>query len=334
MRPQFGRDAALADAGLADQQHRLAVARPCARPALQQQRGFCVAVDQRREPGAVCGGEAAVGAACAQHAPHANGLGNAFERVFAAVFALEGVGHQAACGGSDEDLVGLGQRLHTRGDVGRGADRGLGQGRIATAGFAHHDGAGGDADANAQRPHCGHGLDGVDDLQRGQQGPLGRVFVGAWPAEVHHQSVTQVLRHVSGVAFHRSTADLLVALHQRAQVFGVELMRQRGGTHQVAEHDRQLAPLGARHHGGHGHHGRGKIDLQGLRWRRGDGGDGTQQLEPVPQHAHAEQIQFGVAKGRQQLEFDCMALETLAVLLQAQAQQPLVNALRRFGAHR
>src|SRR5262245_22157087 len=39
-------------------------------------------------------------------------------------------------------------------------------------------------------------------------------------------------------------AGLLIMLHYFPQLFGVKLLRERGGTHQITEHDRELTPLG------------------------------------------------------------------------------------------
>jgi hypothetical protein len=41
-------------------------------------------------------------------------------------------------------------------------------------------------------------------------------------------------------------ASLLICTHYLAQLFGVELLRERGGAYQITKHHRQLPPFGGR----------------------------------------------------------------------------------------
>ena len=84
----------------------------------------------------------------------------------------------------------------------------------------------------------------MHDLQGRAHAALGIVLVGAGPAEVGHQRIAPILRHLSLVARHDFIARFAVGLHQLAQFLGIEAFRQCGGTHQVAEHHGELAPIG------------------------------------------------------------------------------------------
>ena len=66
------------------------------------------------------------------------------------------------------------------------------------------------------------------------------------PAEVHHQPIAQVLRHVAVIPRDDLAAGALIRLHQIAQFLRVEALGQRGGAHQIAEHDGELAALGVK----------------------------------------------------------------------------------------
>ena len=123
---QRAQDAALADAGFARQQHHLAFAVLRLRPAAQQQIQFLVAADQRRQrASAVMGIEAAFRRQGTLHPPGVNGFGDPFQVVFAKIAQFKGIADQAAGRGGDDDLVGGGQSLQTRGQIGRAAHRQL-----------------------------------------------------------------------------------------------------------------------------------------------------------------------------------------------------------------
>ena len=83
----------------------------------------------------------------------------------------------------------------------------------------------------------------MDDLQTGTHGPLGIVLMRFGPAEVDHQPIAQVLRHMPRVAFDHVPAGLLISTHHLAQLLRIEFAREFGRTDQVAEHDRELAAL-------------------------------------------------------------------------------------------
>jgi hypothetical protein len=276
----------------------------------------------------VGGGEAALGLALAEHAPQLHRRADALERVFTEVLAVEGLAHQQPCAGGDQHLVGLGQRLHARGEVGRLAHRG--RRRVRVGRVPHHHRAAGDADAHALRLVRVDALDGLDDLQGRLHRALRVVFMRARPAEVDHQPVAEVLRDMPALARDDLAAGALVALHQRAQVFGVQTLRQRGGADQVAEHHGDLAPLGLRVGR------RGECCRSGRRAarraRRAQLARGPRQLDAVAERLHTHLLELRVAQLGQQFEVDRLLLEGLGVLREAQPFEPGAQRRRRHRA--
>ena len=159
---------------------------------------------------------------------------------------FEQAAEQAARALTDHHGAWLGQGLQPCRDVGRLAHRRLRDRRITLARFADHHHTGVDAhtglDGRGQFQFCNR----LADFQRGVNRPGRVVVVGLRPAEIDHQAIAQVLRNMAVVARHHIAAGALVGLHQVAQVLRVELLGQRAGTDQVAEHDRDLPPLGRR----------------------------------------------------------------------------------------
>ena len=161
----------------------------------------------------------------------------------AQISQIEGIAHQPPCTGCNHNLIGAGQTLQPCRQVRRLADRELGLGVVRSRNRTDHHRSGGHSDANGQRRIRVHRFHRVHDLQGGAHAALGIVLVGAGPAEVGHHRIASILRHLSLVARHHFVARFAVGLHQLAQFLGVEALGQRGGTHQIAEHHGELAPL-------------------------------------------------------------------------------------------
>ena len=104
------------------------------------------------------------------------------------------------------------------------------------------DGSRVDADARgertaeplAQRAHT------VDRGEARAQRPLGVVVVRLRVAEVGEDAVAQVLRDVPAEALDGARGRALIRADDLAQVLGIELRRQLGRAHEVAEEDREL----------------------------------------------------------------------------------------------
>ena len=235
----------LADAGLAADADHLAVAGDDLLPPVAQQVAFGLAAHERRQRGDARGLEPALDVALADHAPRANRLRDALQRLLAQVLEVELAARQPLRRGRDDHGIGRRQALQARREVGRIADDVL-LGRPAGAdGVADNDQPGSDADAHAQLEslHRLQRRDGVHYFQSGVDRALGRIFIGARVAEVGEDSVAHVARDEAVELGNDLRGRLLVQADHLARVFGVEPRGQRRRIRKVAEHDRQLAAL-------------------------------------------------------------------------------------------
>jgi hypothetical protein len=147
------------------------------------------AADEGRVASSVGCVEAAFAAGEAANAPRSHGVVDAFEAMFTKVFVLERVAEQSMRGGRDDDLVGAGELLQSRGDIRGFADRGTRHRGVAGAALADHDRAGGNANANVKRLRARQPVHRSDDLKGRAHGTLGVVLVRLREAEVHDQPV-------------------------------------------------------------------------------------------------------------------------------------------------
>ena len=112
--------------------------------------------------------------------------------------------------------------------------------------IAHHDHAGGDADARLQMLRGG-GLQarrGGGDGERGTHRALGLVFVRLRPAEVGEHAIAEELRDMALKARNLARHRVLKATDQLTQIFRIELGGQRRRADQIDEHHGELAALG------------------------------------------------------------------------------------------
>ncbi len=68
--------------------------------------------------------------------------------------------------------------------------------------------------------------------------------MGCGIAEVHQQSIAQVLGNVTLIALDHCGTGLLIGLYHLPQLFRVKLGGERGGAYQVTEQHRELPALG------------------------------------------------------------------------------------------
>ena len=115
-------DPRLADAGLAREQHDLALAGPGEPPAVEEQRQLLVAADERGRAGAVERLEPAFRRPLAGHAEAAHGRGKALDLGRAEVGELEEGAEQPPRRLGDDNRAGLGELLQAGGEVRRLAD--------------------------------------------------------------------------------------------------------------------------------------------------------------------------------------------------------------------
>ena len=144
-------EARLADAGLARQQHHLAVALLGSLPVLEQQADLMLATDKRRQACPVQRLEPALGGAFPDHAPRPHRNGKALQGLQAEFGELEQPANQLPGAGGDHHRARLGQGLQPRREVRRVADHRLLARRAFADQLADDHRAGGDADTGRER---------------------------------------------------------------------------------------------------------------------------------------------------------------------------------------
>ena len=170
--------ARLADAGLAGDQHHLAVAGLGALPAPQQKFDLLVAADQPAQRRAAQRLEPALHRARTQHLPSRHRRGDALDLDGAEIAVLEEIADQPARARGDDDRVRLGQGLQPGGEVRRFADDRLLLRRAFADQIADDHQPSGDPDARLELDGSDiQTSDGVDDIQSGADRALGIVLM-------------------------------------------------------------------------------------------------------------------------------------------------------------
>ena len=171
-------------------------------------------------------------------------FGYAFELLQAEVLKVEGRRCQAPCRFRYDDGVRSGLGLQTRGDIRRLPHRIHRPWGAAVADFAHDHRTGAYADARSQGDRADDVHDGRKNLERGMNGTNGVVLVCARPAEKRHDAVAEIAGDLAVVAPDGRAARSPIRVNELLEVFGIELLRQLRGPHQVTEHHRDLAEFG------------------------------------------------------------------------------------------
>ncbi len=232
------RQARLADPGFAANGDDLSLASDGAMPAVVQDPDLGFPADDGRERRAVDRLKAALRAAKARDAPHADGCGDPLERPRALIQVVEPCPCQPLHSFADGNRVRFGDALEARGDDHRVADRPF-------FGRQHDHQSAGDADPDGDVAHFGKvgAAQGLDDVERRADRPLRFIFVGLGVAEERHDSVAQPLEDVTLVPLHARRARVLVRMDDGLQDFRIDPVGQFGVAHHVAEEHRQVAPL-------------------------------------------------------------------------------------------
>ena len=106
------------------------------------------------------------------------------------------------------------------------------------------------SDAHLQGPGRrsldGNLLDRPDELQACEYRTSRIVFVCPRVAEIYENPVAEILCDVAVEPLHDRSAYGMVRVDHGQKRFGIEVRRELGGCHQVAEQDRQLTTLRAR----------------------------------------------------------------------------------------
>jgi hypothetical protein len=298
----------LADAGLAREQDDLAGAGPGLAQAVAQQGALRRPADEVGEP-AARRLEAAF--------RHGNGLDReGFDRLGEALHCLaaelaqpEKVADQAAGGAGEDDLPGFGKSLQARCKVGGLPDHRLLLRRALADQIADHDQPGGNADADGEPLHA-TGLQAPDRrcyLQPSPHRTLGVVFMRPRIAEIGQNPVAHVFGDKPVIARDDGGNGVLIGADLLAQFLRVEARRQWRRADEIAEHHRQLPPLGG--------------VVRRRTGRCGQAGDGSEKTLAVPER-HPKLLEIGVGQLRQDIGVDFTRAKQRLVLSEAETSQP------------
>ncbi len=238
----------LADAGLAGDEHDVAVASPRARPLRAEHGELRATSAESGEPAqAHLGAIRRIG--LAQHAPGTMRLGEATQRNLAQGLADEACADARMRGLADHDAVLLGETLQARRQVEHGAHRRDLRLDIRTDEIAQHDAAGGDANAHGERRAGGRFQpgDAAGDRECGPHRVLRIALPRGGIAEIDEDAVAEIAGDVTAGTRDRLVAERAIAAQQFEQILGIEAFAERRGVDDVDEHDgeRPSFPLAA-----------------------------------------------------------------------------------------
>ncbi len=222
----------------ADDQHQLAVTLPRPFPPPQQHRYFLVTADKRRE---IALRRSASAAACAHQLEQRGRLRDALERVRASLLGDEEARDLALNPRRDQHRAGLGQRLHTRRDVGDVP--------VNLARRVHHCRTGFETDAGGKFRLAGTRVLAVElsqctlDCECRAHRALGIVLVRNRIAEQRHQPVAELLGDMPAHLRHRRRGGIEIGADEIAPFLGVEPRGDAGRIHQIAEHHGEVTAL-------------------------------------------------------------------------------------------
>ena len=307
----------LADAGLAREQDDLAGAGPGLAQAVAQQGALRRPADEVGEP-AARRLEAAFRHGDALDREGLDRLGEALRCLPAEVAQPEQVADQAAGGAGEDDLPGFRQSLQARREVGGLADHRLLLRRALADQIADDDKPGGNADADGE-PLRSTGLQARHRrfyLQPRPHRPLGVVLMRPRIAEIGQHPVAHEFGDKAVIARDDAGNGVLIGADLLAQFLGVEPRRQGRRADEIAEHHRQLPPLGGVLRLRTGRRGGRRQCLGG-----GQTGDGSEETLAVPER-HAKLLEVDFGQLRQDIGVDFTRAKERLVLSEAETSEP------------
>ena len=328
-------DARLADTGLAELDHDLAIAVLGLLPAPHQQRDLLLAVDERGQPRAHRGGEAGLHPRGAHHVPSLRLIRDALQRMDAEIAVVELPLQQRLGRGGNHHAVGRRQALQARGEIDGFSDRGVALFGALSHEIADHDETGRDPDADggrvaerATRLDRASGRQHPHDLEPRTHRALGVVLMCGRIAEIDQNTVADEPGGKTLVMLDHADAGLAEARDHVAHVFRIELRRERGGIHHVAEHGGELAPFGSDLHPGRRRCRRGgRLRRFSPEQRR------HRPLEPLAiakRQSELDQVGFGQIP--HDIEIEAVLREEIGIVRKADTFEPALQPAIRFRA--
>jgi hypothetical protein len=145
---------------------------------------------------------------------------------------------------ADDNCVGFGEGLESRGEVGGLADNVPFLCLAEPAQFADDDYPSANADSNLEPLGCLKVAKGLDLRQARANRSLSVILVGAWIAEIDHHSIAHVPSDKAVEAGDRVRDALVVRAQNLPQVLRIEPRGQGCGAYKIAKHNRELPALG------------------------------------------------------------------------------------------
>ena len=216
-------------------------------PTAQQQLDLLLPANERGQRARAPRLEPADAGRLAAHLPRLHRLRQPLHLVGTERAAVEHPPHQPPRAGRDNDLARRRHGLQPRRQVRRLADRNTLPCVAGPRLLADDNEPGGDADARL-KGHAGRGLqraDRVEDGKAGAHGLLGVMLMSGRVAEIDEHAIAQVLGDKSVKSRHHIGDHLVEGGDQIVHVLGVKTCRKRHRADHIANHDRQLSPLGA-----------------------------------------------------------------------------------------
>ena len=262
-------------------------------------------------------------------------LRDALQRMDAEIVVVELSLQQRLRRGRDHDAVGRRQPLQARGEVDGLADRGIALLGALSDEIADHDETGSDSDADGggmaegtARLDRARGRQHPHDLEPGADRALGIVLVRDRIAEIDQDAVADETGGKPFIVLHHADAGLAEARDHVTNVFRIELHREQGRIHHVAEHGGELTPFGANLCPGLRAPHRGGL-LRGLRPEQ----RGHRPLEPLAvAERQSELDQIGLGQVSHDIEIEAVLCEEIGVVTKTDAFEPALQAAFRCRA--
>ena len=266
-----------------------------------------------------------VGGGEALDRPGLDRLGKTLDRLPAEVAQPEKAADEAAGRAGEQDLPRLREGLQSRREIGRLARDGLLLRRAIADHIADHDEAGGDADAHPGPRYAARlqPRDRRGDFEAGPHRALGIVLMRARVAEIGEDAVAHEFGDKAVVAGDDAGAGVVIGAELLAQFLGVEPGRQGRRADEIAEHHRQLPPLGGVLRLRTGRCGGRRRCLGG-----GQTGDGSEETLAVPER-HTKLLEMNVGQLRQDIGVDFTRAKERLVLSETETSEPTPDIHRR-----
>ena len=209
-----------------------------------QQSEFQLSADQRRKMSGLQRFKAGGRCAEPEDSPGMDGRFQAAHTMLAEISKLKRPAEQPPGRSGNQDLVRTGERLQARRQIWCFSHQGKLSSRPITDEIAGDDNAAGDSDADLKPLRSGQGGQRLENSQRSVYRAFRIAFARRRETEIGEDAIAQEPRDVAVKKPDRIRATALELKQDLAQVFWIELRRQRGRAHQITNQDGEMTPFG------------------------------------------------------------------------------------------